>query len=779
MKKLFYFLTLILFTTSAHSQVNLQLLGHLAFPSTTCAGVWQYVDSLGNEYALVGAGNGIAIVDITDPANPALLFTVSAAQSLWRELKTYGNYAYAGTEGGGGITIVNLSYLPDSVPSKVWTGDGAIAGQLSSSHTVGITDGYLYVYGANIGNGGVIIADLNADPWNPQYVGQYQTEYIHDGYVLNDTLWAGEIYAGQFSVIDVTNKSNPALVATQATPGAFCHNTWLSDNGKYLYTTDEVNNAPLGVFDISNLSNIQLVETYFTNLMFSEEVHNVRVINDFLICPSYGSQITIVDGARPENLVEIASYPTGSFLCWDASPYLPSGNIIATDVGGGLYIFAPYYVRACYLEGIVTDSITGLPINTASVQILSTSISTLSNITGEYKTGIPDSGTYAIEVSKAGYVTKTFTGVTLTNGNLAQLDAELVPFVINGQVIEAGSGNPVPNAKVRIENASLFTEIPTDVNGNFSITTLTSGVYDVTAAKWGYKSNCINALLDGSSPVVIAIENGIYDDFTFDWGWQITSTATNGNWTRDLPIGTLFGTTQANPDTDAVDDCSQLCYMTGNGGGTGNNDDVDDGYTILTSPVLDLSSYTDPYLNYERWFFTVLTGNPAANDTMTVYLDNGTATVPVEIITGNAPDNSTWATRSFQISNFLTPTATMYVIAYIEDKSGSGNPLEGGFDKFQISEGPLGIDQVTEEENVLKIYPNPFSNSFMLLIKNLEKSDQAVISITDITGKTVETISVDGKEQLELGQSLKTGIYFIRLMNDEIISKPLKIVKAE
>ena len=33
-----------------------------------------------------------------------------------------------------------------------------------------------------------------------------------------------------------------------------------------------------------------------------------------------------------------------------------------------------------------------------------------------------------------------------------------------------------------------------------------------------------------------------------------------------------------------------------------NFDDVDNGETILTSPVFDLSNYSDPVISYERWF---------------------------------------------------------------------------------------------------------------------------------------------------------------------------------
>ncbi|MFI5220379.1 MAG: LVIVD repeat-containing protein, partial [Bacteroidia bacterium] len=199
MKKIILTLFCILSFTKLFPQVNLQLLGHLSY-ATTCAGVWQYADSLGNEYALIGAGDGISIVDVTTPSSPAVLFTVPAANSLWRELKTSGHYCYAVTEGGGGVTILNLQYLPDSVPYKVYTGDGAITGQISSAHTVAVTDGYMYIFGSNIANGGALICDVTADPWNPVYTGQYNLQYIHDGYIRNDTLWAGEIYEGQFSV---------------------------------------------------------------------------------------------------------------------------------------------------------------------------------------------------------------------------------------------------------------------------------------------------------------------------------------------------------------------------------------------------------------------------------------------------------------------------------------------------------------------------------------------------------------------------------------------------
>jgi choice-of-anchor B domain-containing protein len=755
-------LSLLLISISwfANAQVNLVQLSNLPF-TTTCAGVRGYVDVNNNEYALIGAGNGLAIVDVTDPTNPNLLFTVPANNSLWREVAVYQNYAYTCTEGGGGVTIVDLSNLPNSYSTSVYDGDGPIAGQLGSAHTIQVFDEYLYIFGADVGVGGAIICSLS-NPAVPTYVGLYDLQYIHDGYVRNDTLWAAEIYAGQFTVIDVTNKANPNLLAAQSTPGNFTHNTWLSDNSQFLFTTDEVPNAPVGSYDITDIQNIQLVDAYVTDLMPSEEVHNVRVLDDFLVNPSYGSQITIVDALYPDNLIEIASFPTGNYLCWDADPYLPSGNIIATDVGGGLYVFAPYYVRACYLEGTVTDQSTSLPINGVSITLVSTTVNTSTDVTGEYKTGIPTAGTYDVTFSKAGYITQTIAGVQLTNGTLTVLDAQLVPFVVTGQVVDAATGNPVPFADVKIADSTLSSFTITDANGDFTFNSLTSGMYEVTAAKWGYKSGCMNVNLGSGNPVVIMIEEGIYDDFTFNYSWTVSGNAAQGAWERGEPNGTTFSSTQANPEFDSSNDCSDHAFVTGNNGTGPADDDVDDGETVLTSPVFDLTGFNDPYLNYERWFFEQFSTNPNANDTMFISMTNGVDTEIFEIVTGPDSTNSTWVAKSYRIKDFITPTNIMQVIVSISDKPGTGNPLEGGFDRFEITDVPLGINENSEAEAV-NLFPNPADQILIVAQEFVNKFNVTGFEVIDVRGRQVLTGTMTGSEINVSG--LTGGVYMIRFLD--------------
>ena len=781
MKKIQLVILFLFAFVSTQAQQNLTLAGHIAYPNNTCAGIWHYVDSLGKEYALVGVDDRVAIIDVTVPATMTEILSVPALpgqSSLWREIKTYGNYAYAVSEGGGGLIIIDLSDLPNSVNSKHWYGDGVILNQLTSAHALAVTDGYAYIFGTGGGlaNGGYIIADL-ADPWNPTYVGQYTQNYVHDGYVRNDTMWAGEIYAGQFSVVDLTNKATPILLATQSTPGQFCHNTWLSDDSKYLFTTDEIHNKPLGSFDVTNLSNITLLDEYYTDSMPAEEVHNVRVLNDFLINPSYGSQLTICDGARPSNIIEIANYTTGSYLCWDASPYLPSGNIIVADVDGGVYVFEPNYIRACYLEGMVTDSLTGFPLNNVQVNINPTTKTAASNLIGEYKTGLVTAGTYDVEFKKAGYITKIFTGINLVNGQLTIIDAQLKPFVLQGTVSDANTSNGIAGALVVATDGTNIVTTIANANGDFTFTTLFSGNIDITATHWGYITFCENVFVDGSTPVIISLQEGYYDDFISDLGWTINSTATNGVWVREEPIGTTYGALQLNPEVDASTDCGNLAFVTGNGVGAASAHNLDNGYTEISSPLFDLTSYTNPYINYSRWFSSPSNVPVGNRDTLFIRLGNGITTVNVEAVGHASPGIGTWVSFSAPVSSFITATANMQLKVFIEDKPTSGNLVEAGFDAFSISEGPQGLDENNASE-MFSIFPNPGNGQFLLKNNITGTSENMFLKIYDSMGRLISSEQIVKDSNYLYGSKIQSrGLYLVGIYVDGQLKQSQKLIK--
>jgi choice-of-anchor B domain-containing protein len=424
------------------AQLNLEQIGYLPFPDASLAGCRHYVGSKGLEYALVGTSKGLTIVDLSNPAQPKKRFDIPGLPSGWREVSIWKGFAYVGSEASGsGITIVDLRGLPDTVTWKTWLGDGQYAGRVLKSHTVQAAGGHLYIFGGGTVSNGATIADLQ-DPWNPRIVGSYSTNYIHDGLIRGDTLWAGEIYKGQFSVIDIRNKAQPAILATQPTPGAFNHNVDLSANGKVLFTTDERSNAPLAAFDVSKLNNIKLLDTYYPSQNPAAEVHNVRAKGDFLINPSYGGQLTLVDASDPENLVETGWALLGNSLVWDADPYLPSGIVFATEKNQGLFIFKPNYQKAAYLHGKVIDSKTKLPLPGVRIELNGNNNVENTNLEGRFKSGTAQTGRYDIKASKPGYVEEKVQNVRLRTDSTTQIVIEL-----NASV---GAAGPDPKAAFRV-----------------------------------------------------------------------------------------------------------------------------------------------------------------------------------------------------------------------------------------------------------------------------------------------------------------------------------------
>lgn len=689
------------FNFASFSQLNISFKSKYTFPGLDLSNIWGYAAN-GREYALVGHSAGMSVIDVTDPANPYCLFAVPGPNSIWREVRTRGSYAFVTTEGGGGLQIVDLSALPVSIQYKSWTGDSVIAGQINSIHALQVDGNYLYLYGSNISNsqynGHPLIIDVT-DPWDPHYAGQFifpgsgTVSYVHDGIVRNDTGYFGHIYDGFFSVVNLTSKSNPVLLASQNTPSNFTHNTWLSDNNKILFTTDEVDNSFLTAYDVSNPSNIIELDKIQQNPGSGSVVHNTYILNDYAVTSWYKEGVVIVDAGRPENLVITGYYDTsplsGSGMDgdWGVYTFLPSGNLLVSDMQEGMYVLTPDYKRGCYLEGTVTETGSGTAIYGVTVTVLGTSETTSSKSNGNYACGHAIPGTYDVKFQKAGYDSKIITGVTLANGAVTPLNVQLdvaVPFSLSGQVKEDSVISAVPNAEITFSSGLSQYTVTADSNGIFTIPFMDAGYYEITAGKWGYRTQCFSQAISSSTgSLIIGLQTGIYDDFAFDFGWTISSTASAGYWETGNPAGTSYDGAQANPGADVSTDCNRNAFVTGNGGGNAGDDDVDGGKTTITSPEFDPTGYTDPYLSYYRWFYNGggFGGNP--NDTLKIKLTNGNTTVTLENVTYASPGNSSWSLKTFKISDYITITAAMRLIAEASDNN-PGHIAEAGLDLFQV-----------------------------------------------------------------------------------------------
>jgi len=348
MKKIFTLLFLIV-TSYAFSQSisNMVLLGtkHEFTTGGTPAGwhyasCWGYVAG-GREYAIIGHYAGTTVYDVTNPTNILNKGTIPGPGSFYnyREMKTYSHYLYIVSEGGQGVQIVDLQYLPDSihfVRSYVFAG-------YTRSHSISQNGRYLYCNGGNFNNGGVFILDL-LDPENPVKRGQWGTRYVHDCFIKNDTIFGASVYDGYVVLLDARNKDSIKFIREFTYPGAVTHNAWTTDDRRILVTTDEGGSNHAKLWDISNLSSqVQLAD--LSPYDGASMVHNAYIRGDLLYLAHYRAGVIVYNIQNPSVPVELGHYDTYPGVnstayqgCWNVYPYLPSGNIIASDISTGLYI---------------------------------------------------------------------------------------------------------------------------------------------------------------------------------------------------------------------------------------------------------------------------------------------------------------------------------------------------------------------------------------------------------------------------------------------------------
>ncbi|MBI2280172.1 MAG: choice-of-anchor B family protein [Bacteroidetes bacterium] len=787
MKKVVVISLLFLQINFVFSQLNMSLLGQFPYSGKgSGSDIWGYVDEFGNEYAIVGLQTGVSIVDVTNPSSLNEVFWTTGANTIWRDMKTWNNKAYITNEGGNGLMIIDLDPLPASTALTVTNYTGSTY-PFTTAHNLYIDEnGYAYIFGAKPGVGGAIILNLNVPTTDPNFeIGIYNDYYLHDGMVRGDTLWGGAINDGFFVVVDVSTKSLPITKATQATPNSSSHNCWISDDGKTLFTADEKINAYLASFDVSDITNISELDRIQSSPGMNVVAHNTHFINNFIVTSYYADGVVIHDVSDPSVMVEVGNYDTspafsgGSFDgCWGVYPWLPSGNIIANDIENGLYVLGVNYVRASYLKGNVTNFNTTAPINGVTVQII-TSNSTSTNVIGDYKIGVATAGSYDVVFSKIGFYPDTIFNANLTSGNTTIVDMQLIPlipFSFQVQIIDAITLNSIPNVNIRIENTSFISTVATDTLGVYTFTNFTDSNYTITAGKWGYRTACEIFFLDTSTnTITIALTPGYYDDFSFDYNWTVSGTATTGIWEIGEPVGTLFSSNQANPDFDVNSDCNIEAFITGNAGGNFTNDDVDNGETILTSPVFDATIYSNPVINYYSWFFNK--GGSPFNDYMTVKLSNGTNTITIDSIISTSSGNSSWISKSVQISNYLTPTNNMRIIVSVNDIPAE-NIVEGGFDVFEVTEGLVSTNEPKQNNvNVVNIFPNPFSKLINVQFLNNSHTSAIQIQIVDVAGRLVDKFDFTNENNIQLQNNYKKGVYLMNIYENGLLIKNQKMIK--
>ena len=348
--------------------------------------IWGWTDpQTGERYALVGRTNGTSFVNITDPANPVyvgqLPLTDGARVNSWRDIKVYNDHAYIVADNAGkhGMQIFDLTQLRDvdgeAMPKTF--DETAIYNGIHSAHNVVInTDtGYGYIVGSSGGGntcgGGLHMVNLE-NPTSPSFEGCFSdpstgrsgTGYSHDAqcvvYEGPDQEYQGrEICIGAnetaISIADVTNKDNPKAISTGSYPDhAYVHQGWLSENHRYFYQNDELDELQgkaertrTLVWDLKDLDNPKLVNEKLLSEPTTD--HNLYIKGETMYQANYYSGLRILDISDRTNPQEVAHFDTEPFGenrpgfdgAWSVYPYFENGPVIVSSIGQGLFVVDP------------------------------------------------------------------------------------------------------------------------------------------------------------------------------------------------------------------------------------------------------------------------------------------------------------------------------------------------------------------------------------------------------------------------------------------------------
>ncbi len=288
---------------------------------------------------------------MTQPTTPTeVAYIPGAVQGgdvVHREFKTYQDRLYAVTdEGPGTLQIIDLRFLPDSAPVNY--DSGAL---FHRAHSIWIDTANARLY-THYGSSEFAIWSL-ADPDAPTLLLKPEVSVpwwgnvggVHDAYTVNNICYTNDVDA--MHIIDFTNVTSPVLLGTldDYPQQGYNHSGWLNDNGWLYVMADETHGMDLKLFDVSDPTDIQFVDTIGVEVDVYSIPHNPCFNGDLLHVSYYYDGYWQWNCADPYNSQLLGFYDTSlephatSYKgAWGVYPFLPSGLVLVSDMQRGLFV---------------------------------------------------------------------------------------------------------------------------------------------------------------------------------------------------------------------------------------------------------------------------------------------------------------------------------------------------------------------------------------------------------------------------------------------------------
>lgn len=753
--------------------------------------IWGYVAD-GREYALLAAFSGTSIVDVTEPENPVVKGFVQGPYSLWRDIKTLGHYAYVVHDANDdgfeepGLQIIDLSPLPDGEPVLVNTfreemGDGRV-------HNCFIDDrGYLWLVGGREFRQALVLS--LEKPEEPEIVGRYEGEYWHDVYVKDNIAFGFAIYKRELQIMDVTDIANPVMLSETPYAGAFTHNGWATADNNFLITTDEYNEAPLHFWNTTDKEAPEITGTYHPGL--NAMPHNAFIDGDHAYVSYYNDGLKILDISDRNAPFEIAHYD--SFLddnyardegfdgAWGTYPYLPSGNILISDMTYGLVVVGfDRTQQGGRVTGTVFNKETNEPLSGVSI-----SRTNAPDYLGQTQMEVGASGNYVyptrpdnldLEFYKRGFVPEEVKGISITAGASVQQDVYLQPLE-QAQVIVSvvdNYGNAVPSMDVQF--VSLIDEWQdlrrSDNDGKVYASLVVDEYVVQVPEEWGIRSEgeFVQVTESGTIEVTLVVQFGYYEDFSgFQFtNWSFVDDSLRGDtedntWRRDLASDPQVpGFT----NVDAFGLRGPVMFSRARVGAA-----------VMTTPQFDGTSLDEPTLECYKFFLPVFFDEMEnADDTLSIQVSNDDGATWTTVFMQTEKIDTDWELLQIPL-DVIEVTTTMRVRWMNSENDREGNesflvrrPSYALIDNVAIvsARDLTDVEDSTSEfANIsLTTYPNP-AHETLQVAWSLSSEHTVQLSLSNLLGATVlTTFAPPGANSaaLSLGD-VDSGVYFVTVSN--------------
>jgi hypothetical protein len=299
----------------------------------------EQISFYGNYVFWTSTYNGLRIMDISNPASPTKINTLSTSGPCY-DVTVSNNYAY--------VVNNDLHILDISDPSNPIEVGSYITPLFEDGSAVYVNDNYAYMSGHE----GLQIIDVT-DPTNPLGLGSFLTlkgDLPHSGiFVSGEYLFLLRKDVFGFVIIDLTDPSSPIEVNRYSVEHSGARNMYLIDNYAYVTYGGNEENAyrALHIIDVSNPSNLievgildmpELTEdgiAFFVNQDYAYigSLDNIVIVD--VKNPSKPSRVSnfkvfgVLDIVVKENILYATAYGNGVFMYDVSNPHniIEVGNI--------------------------------------------------------------------------------------------------------------------------------------------------------------------------------------------------------------------------------------------------------------------------------------------------------------------------------------------------------------------------------------------------------------------------------------------------------------------